>query len=118
MKMTFDEILAFCYEHLDEFFRIAEIVLFTLINRNVSKTAKASTPSPAPAPAVIEEAAPAPTAKEKNAERKAALKNLRATFENDLSLLFSDKSDEELTEEENQRLALLLEYVQGGQNGK
>lgn len=116
MKMTFDEVLAFCYEHLDEFFRVAEIILFTLINRNVSKTVKAA--APASAPAVIEEAAPAPTAKEKNAERKAALKNLRATFENDLALLFSDKPDEELTEDESQRLALLLEYVQGGQNGK
>ena len=92
---------------------VLEIILTAIMTRAIKKNNSASntTPAapstdnitPAPAPEV-----PTTTVKDK----KQAAKQLKNQLILDVDLLFSDKADEEMTEEENERCARVLRYIE------
>lgn len=91
---------------------VLEIILTAIMTRSIKKANAASSttsaaPStdntaPAPAPEV-----PTTTVKDKNQ----AAKQLKNQLMFDVDLLFSDKADDEMTEEENERCARVLRYI-------
>lgn len=92
---------------------IAELILTAVMTHRLRQTKTESnsvnvTPAQDPAPAAVSDQTPTTTIKDK----KIATKQLKNQLMLDVDLLFSDKADEDLTEEENQRCARLLNYIQ------
>ena len=92
---------------------VLEIILTVIMTRAIKNnngvsntslpTSSTNNTAPAPAPEV-----PTTTVQDK----KQAAKQLKNQLMLDVDLLFSDKADEELTEEENQRVARVLAYIE------
>lgn len=97
---------------------VLEIILTAVMTRAIKKNTNASntcnvTPAannaaPAVAPTETPTAAPTTTVKDKNLARKQLINQLMF----DVDLLFSDKPDDELSEEETARVSRLLSYIE------
>lgn len=93
---------------------IAELILTAVMTHRLRQTnfenltATKTAPAQDPAPTVVADQTPTTTIKDK----KIATKQLKNQLMLDVDLLFSDKADEDFTEEENQRCARLLNYIQ------
>lgn len=92
---------------------VLEIILTAIMTRAIKKNNAASNTTSAATS--TDHAAPVPTPEVQTStvkDKKQAAKRLKEQLNLDVDLLFSDKADEDMTEEENERCARVLRYIE------
>lgn len=106
-EMTFDEALQFIYENLGQIFGAIEIIILALLNRKIKKGDQIVTSKPAIVNAADQKMEVSPVV----SSPKTVKKQISAQLLSDLELLFSDKEDDQLTEDEKTRISALTSYL-------
>lgn len=108
-EMTFDEALQFIYDNLGQIFGAFEIVILWLLNRNIKKCDKITT-SVSSKSSIFKAADQKMEISPAVSSQKTVKKQLTSQLMSDLELLFSQKEDDQLTEDEKTRISALTSY--------